>query len=105
MKDTPDIARMKKIIWILFATVIVFVILSIIFDRLSQTFLIYFSLLFITLPYLAIGCSIAIIVYSIKLIRRKQLKFGIPFLVISALAITYFFLRAFLIIVFLLSEI
>lgn len=83
MAKNFDIAKTKKIIWVLFAAVIVFLIVdvfvpSIIFKFISE--LGYF------------GCSIAILVYSIKLIKKKELKFGITFLVISALVIFYLLL-------------
>ncbi len=88
MKKNSDIARMKKIVWMLFAAVILFLILD--------TFVPFFIFRIIS-ELVYFGCSIAILVYSIKLIRRKQLKFGITFLVISALVILYLLLAQYFI--------
>ena len=85
MKDTLDIARMKKIVLILFAVVVCIYLIPQFLPLIPLGILL--SLVF------EFGCLIAMLVFSIKLIRKKQLAFGIAFSGISTICIIYFIIQ------------
>jgi hypothetical protein len=78
-----NVNKIKSTVLILFSIVFISFICFLYF---SQDFVL--AILFI----INFGCSIWIFVDSIRLIKRKQLAFGITFLVISSLIILFYIL-------------